>query len=88
MVFLSDITLFLDNSVVDDWMKNLPELCEGYEPKDTFNMDETGVFFWAGKRTTFVVKDSDCAGGKMSQERITAALCSSMTDEKLGDRQI
>ena len=45
-------------------------------------MDETGLFFRVGKRTTFVVKCSDCAGGKRSKERIIVALCASMTAEK------
>ena len=73
----------VDDSVCEDWKKKLPDICEGYEPKDIFNMDETGVFFRAGKRTTFVVKGSDCAGGKRSKERITVALTASMTGEKL-----
>ena len=73
----------VDNSVCEDWIKKLPEICEGYEPKDIFNMDETGVFYRAGTRSTFVVKGSDCAGGKRSKERITVALTASMTGEKL-----
>ena len=35
----------VDDSVCEDWKKKLPDICEGYEPKDIFNMDETGVFF-------------------------------------------
>ena len=31
----------VDDSECDDWMKKLPEICEGYEPKDIFNTDET-----------------------------------------------
>ena len=73
----------VDNSVVEDWKQKLPELCKDYDPKDIFNMDETGIFFCAGKRTTFTVKESECAGGKNSKERITVALCASMTGEKL-----
>ena len=29
----------------NDWKKNLPALCEGYRPKDIFNMDEKGLLF-------------------------------------------
>ena len=54
----------VDDSECDDSIKKLPEICEGYEPKDIFNMDETGVLYSAGKRSTFVVKASDCAGCK------------------------
>ena len=55
----------------------------GYDPKDIFNMDETGVFFKDGKQTTFEVQGSDCAGGKHAKDKITVALCASMTGEKL-----
>ena len=32
---------------------------------------------------TFHKKGDDCGGGKRSKERLTVALCASMTDEKL-----
>jgi hypothetical protein len=35
----------VDSTVVDEYKKQLPCLCEGYSPKDIFNMDETGLFF-------------------------------------------
>ena len=34
----------VDDSVVSDWFTKLPDQCAGYEPKDIFNMDETGLF--------------------------------------------
>ena len=34
----------VDNTVVDDWVKKLPEICTGYSPEDIFNMDKTGLF--------------------------------------------
>ena len=73
----------IDNTVVEDWKSKLHELCQGYDPKDIFNMDKTGDFFKDGKRTTFAVQGSDCAGGKHAKDRITVALCVSMTGEKL-----
>ena len=30
---------------VEDWKKRLPSFCEGYEPRNIFNMDESGIFF-------------------------------------------
>ncbi|XP_062566571.1 tigger transposable element-derived protein 4-like [Saccostrea cucullata] len=46
-------------------------------------MDESGLFFKDTTRKTFHIKGQDCAGGKRSKERITIALCASMTGEKL-----
>jgi hypothetical protein len=31
----------VDKNIVENWKEKLPKLCEGYEPKNIFNMDET-----------------------------------------------
>lgn len=69
----------VDNTVVDNWRKKIGEICEGYSPSDIFNMDETGLFYREGTKTTFFKKGETCAGGKRSKERITVGLCASMT---------
>ena len=35
----------VDDAVVSDWLTKLPSICEGYEQKDIFKMDETGLFY-------------------------------------------
>jgi hypothetical protein len=65
----------VDKNIVENWKEKLPKLCEDYEPKNIFNMDETGVFFKDTTRKTFHIKGEDCPGGKRSKERITAAFC-------------
>lgn len=67
--------------VVEEWKKKLPNIHDGYPPKDIFNMDETGLFFRALPDRTLAVKGSDCSGGKKSKERLTVVLCTSMTGE-------
>ena len=37
----------VDSSVVSDWKKRLPQLCDGYDDKDIFNADETGLYYRA-----------------------------------------
>ena len=73
----------IDKNVVENWKEKLAKLCVGYEPKNIFNMDETGVFFKDTTRKTFHIKCEDCLGGKRSKERITAVFCASLTGEKL-----
>ncbi len=73
----------VDEKVVSDWKEKLPELCKGYAPCDIFNMDETILFYRASSNKTFHLKGKECRGGKMSKERLTVALCASMTGEKL-----
>ncbi|KAK6166482.1 hypothetical protein SNE40_023159 [Patella caerulea] len=73
----------VDMGVVDDFKSKVPHLCSGFLPKDIFNMDETGLFYKDGSRKTVHVKGDDCAGGKRSTERLSIALCASLTGEKL-----
>ena len=66
---------------MDDWTKKLPQIIEGYEPRDIFNMDETGVFYRAFQDKILRLKGEDCRGGKKSKERLTVVLCINMVGE-------
>lgn len=68
---------------VNEWKSRLPDLCKDYSAENIFNMDKTGLFFRDTSRKTFHFKGDDCSGGKRSKERITVALCASLTGEKL-----
>lgn len=36
----------VDDTVVDDWkMQSLPAILAGFEPRDIFNADESGLFY-------------------------------------------
>ena len=35
----------VDGATVDDWQQRLPGMIAGYEPRNIFNMDETGVVY-------------------------------------------
>ena len=63
--------------------KRLPVLCKGYEPKEIFNVDETGLFFRALPTKSMVTKGNSCNGGKNSKDRITVLLAASAAGEKL-----
>ena len=58
----------------NDWYQRLPDLIEGYEEQDIFNLDETGLFYRGLPDKTLNVKGTDCTGGKKSKERITVSL--------------
>ena len=68
---------------VRDWGKRLPVLCDGYEARNIFNADETGLFFRALPSKSMVTKGDSCNGGKNSKDRITVLLAPSATGEKL-----
>lgn len=71
--------------VVTEWRESvLPGLLSRYNPKDIFNMDETGLFFRLVTDKTLDFKGKKCQGGKQSKERITVALTANMDgSEKL-----
>ncbi|CAL1545814.1 unnamed protein product [Lymnaea stagnalis] len=71
-----------DPSVVIDWKKKVKSLCEGYEDKDVFNLDETGLFFRMTADKSFYVKGQQCPTGSKAIDRLTVMLCTNMLGEK------
>lgn len=60
---------------VEEWFKILPDKIAGYEPKNIFNCDETGLFYHLLPSRTLSVKGEPCYGAKKSKERLTILLC-------------
>ena len=58
---------------VESWKERLPELLQGYQKKDIWNLDETGVFWKALPERGFGQKSKSCKGGKKSKQRMTIA---------------
>ncbi|GBN81449.1 Tigger transposable element-derived protein 6 [Araneus ventricosus] len=55
----------VDCETVDDWIENqLPDLIKGYEQKDIFNADVTGLFYNLLPSKTLAIKSDTCHGGK------------------------
>ena len=64
----------VDENSTSLWKTMLVDLCDGYEPKNIANMDETALFFKALPNKTLQLKREKCSGGKHSKERITLLL--------------
>lgn len=69
--------------VVDDWVQRIPDIVAGYDPKDIFNADETGLCFRALPSKTYAIKGDPCKGTKSAKDRITVLLACSAAGEKL-----
>ena len=55
--------------MTNDWLTtSLPKLLQDYEPKDVFNIDETGLFFRCLPDKTFTFQDEKCSGAKDPRE--------------------
>ena len=52
------------NNVVDDWKQKLPTIIEGYELRDIYNMDETGLFLRQTTNKILFHGGEKCSGGK------------------------
>ena len=65
----------IDQQTVESWNEFLPGIISGFQPKDIYNMDDTGLFVHALPDKTLAVRGSDCAGGKKSKDRLTVAVC-------------
>lgn len=70
----------VDMNVVGDWFSTTwPDLRKNYDSKDIFNADETGLFYKLTPDKTLKFKGTSCAGGKMSEVRITVLVAANMT---------
>ena len=67
--------------IVASFKTRLPSLVEGYDERDIYNLDESGLFWKAASDKTLAPKGSDCAGGKRSKKRITLSICCNMAGD-------
>ena len=54
-------------------------ILERYDPYNIYNANETGLYWRLLPDKTHAVSGEMCTGGKLSKERITILVCSSMT---------
>lgn len=73
----------VNSNEVSDWIQRLAKICEGFNLKDIFNADETGLCFRALPSKTLAEKSDKCSGVKVSKDRLTVMLCASALGEKL-----
>ena len=70
------------NDVVDNWKQKLPAIIEGYELRDIYNMDETGLSFRQTTNKTLCHSGEQCSGGKKVKVQMTVMLCANVLGEK------
>jgi hypothetical protein len=58
-----------------DWKsEELHKIIDGFQPKDMFNVDETGLYHNLQPTKTVTDKGDSCYGGTKSQQRVTGLL--------------
>jgi hypothetical protein len=71
----------VDTKVVENWFTNISEVISGYELKNVFNCDESGLFWKGLPNKTLVDKEDKLKGGKFAKERLTILFCCSAIGE-------
>ena len=61
----------VSGDTVDSWKERVPEIVEGYQVEDVWNLDESGVFWKALPDKGFGERVKQCKGGKKSKQRFT-----------------
>ena len=72
----------VSEETVVSWKERLPEILEGFQPKDIWNLDETGCFWRALPNKGLCQQSKACKGGKKAKERITVVLICNALGEK------
>ena len=57
---------------IESWTERLPELTSGYELRNTWDMDELGLFIKSLLEKGLVEKSKRHKGGKKCKQRLTA----------------
>ena len=71
-----------DIVIVKDWNEKLPNLLEGYNPCEIFNMDETGLFFRTTEDKTLHQKGQVCSTAKEAKIQLTISFSTNMVGDK------
>jgi hypothetical protein len=78
---LSGENVGMDEIVVNHWKQDLPNIIQGYDTRDIWNVDETGL--WKGvPNHNLVLQGEKCKSYKLAKERLTIALLCLATGEK------
>ena len=63
----------VSEETMTSWDERARELVRGYQPKDVWNMDETGLFWRAFPEKSLSEKGKRCRGEKQAKQRLTWA---------------
>ncbi len=72
----------MDKNVVNHSKENLPNIIQGYDTRDIWNVDQTGLFWKGVPNRNFVLQGEKCKASKLAKEKLTIALLCSATSEK------
>ena len=69
----------VDMDKVNEWREQLKFLCEGFEPENIYNCDETALFYRALPTRSLATKLEICNGTKLIKDRLSILFCTNAT---------
>lgn len=72
----------VNEAQVNDWLKNLDDICANYDLKDIYNVDETGLMYATRPKKSYVESNDNCLGTRQSKKRLTICLLTNAIGEK------
>lgn len=67
--------------IIIEWLSEIKDLIRGYDERNIFNRDETGLFFRVLPKDTLNFLNETCSEGNLSKERFTVMLCTNANGE-------
>jgi hypothetical protein len=68
----------MDKNVINHWKQNLPNIIQGYDTRDIWNVDETGLFWKGVLNHSLVLQGKKCKIGKLAKRLTIVLLCSTI----------
>ncbi len=72
----------MDENVFNHWKQNLPNIIQGYDTRDIWNVDEIELFWKGVPNLSLVLQGEKCKAGKLAKERLTIIFLYSAIGEK------
>ncbi len=72
----------MDENVINHWKQNLPNIIQGYDTRDIWNVDEIGLLWKGVPNRNLVLQGEKCKAGKLGKEKLTIVLFCLATGEK------
>ena len=58
----------VDPEIVKDWQDKMKKMCESYESRKVFNLDEIGLFFRVLPNKALALEGKKCSSGRKLKE--------------------
>ena len=73
----------VQDEAAEEWRRNLPFICEGYEARNIFNMEEIGIFFRALPDKTLATEEANSKNAVKYKDKLAVVVTCNISGEFL-----